>query len=486
MRLAAVDAVAAGEGVGPGMTLADARAVLPSLRVAMADPVGDRAALEALADWCGRWSPWTATDGADGLVLEITGVAHLFGGEEAFAALIAGTLDGLGLSARIAVADSPAAGWALARFADAGGRPLIVPAGEGAAALDPLPVAALRLEADTVAALDGLGLRTIGALAGLARGPLVHRFGPGVMRRLDRALAREDEPVTPRRPPAACRSRLAWPEPIGHLADIEAATGQLLDTLVDMLDRRGEGARRLELALYRVDGEVRRVTVGTSLPSRTSGHLMRLFRERIGDLDLGFGVETMILSCLVAAPLPPRQAALPADRAAGADPAARPGLTASAAMESLGELVDRLENRLGPRRVVRARPFGSHLPERAVERVPALGEPFSGGVTWPGGIVRPLRLLPVPEPVEVEAAGPGAVPDFFRWRRIGYRVARAEGPERLGPEWWHEVAAQSRDYYRIEDLEGRRFWLFRQGLLRERGPAAERAGLDWFLHGLFA
>ena len=490
-RIGAVDAAAAAAGVRPGITLADARAVCPNLRVGDADPAGDARALARLAGWCERYSPWAATDGADGLVLDTTGTAHLFADpavEDDEAALIADLtdrLDRLGIAARTAAADNPAAAWAWARFGNADD-PVLAPGG-ARAALAPLPAAALRLPEDTVAGLGRMGLRRIGDLYDLPRAPLAARFGAVVGRRLDLALGAEAAPISPARPAPAFRVRIAWPEPIGSLAAVEAATAALLERLAALLEAAGQGARRLELTLYRVDGTLARRAIGTARPARGARHLLSLFAEKLADLDLGFGVEAMILAARVTETLAPRQAGL-APGGARAD---------EESGGALARLVDRLENRLGPGNVVRLVPVDSHIPERAVTVEPALGPPTDA--EWAAAQPRPLRLLPCPEPIEAMAPVPDDPPVWFRWRRVVHRVARAEGPERIAPEWWRVAsdpargagraggpAARVRDYYRLEDGEGRRFWVYRAGLYRadadDDAPAPPPA---WYMHGLF-
>ncbi len=472
--MAAVDPAAETAGVRPGLTLADARALCPTLEARPADPVGDARALGRLADWCGRYSPWTGTDGADGVVLDITGCAHLFGGEAALAEDLVGRLARRGVAARAAVADGPGAAWAMARYG-AGPGPHVVAPGGNRAALAGLPVAALRLPPDIAAGLVRLGLRHIGDLRGVPRAALAARFGETVTRRLDRALNDAFEPLSPRRHRPRLAVRLAWPDPIGHADDIARAGRRLVDRLCAMLAEGREGVRRLDLALYRVDGEVARVHVGTSRASRDPDHLMRLLAERLAGVEAGFGIETMVLSALAVEPLAAVQVRLGLGGGTAADTAA-----------ALAPLVDRLRNRLGPGSVFRLAPHASHLPERAVSLVPAATTPAAR--EWGETPPRPLRLLPCPEPIEVVAPLPDDPPVLFRWRRVGHRVRRADGPERIAPEWWRE-RAPTRDYYRLEDEDGRRFWVYRSGLYRdgsEEGEEGEDARPRWYMHGLFA
>jgi protein ImuB len=444
-----------------------------------AEPAADAQALAALAAWCGRYTPWTAVEpaglagplgGAAGVWLEATGCAHLFGGEEALLADLTDRLHRIGYAARTAIADTPGAAWAAARYgADDG---LVVAPGGARAALAALPVAALRLPPAAVAGLEGLGLRRIGDLYDIPRAALAARYGAAVAGRLDAALGAVHEPISPAPPPTDHVARLAFAEPIGRPEDIAAGLDRLLAALCAGLEAAQAGARELVLWLYRPDGGCERIAVGTSRPNRTPAHLARLFAEHLEPVDLGFGFEAMRLDAAVVEPLGPVQP----DFEAGAATAGATGLDA---------LIDRLSNRLGAAQVRRLQPQASHLPERAVQTVPALAAaPPAAAAAWtpPGAPPRPLRLLPRPEPVEAVAPVPDDPPVMFRWRRVVHRVARAEGPERIAPEWWRDGAPDDgslRDYYRVEDTAGGRYWLYREGLYRDG------AAPSWFLHGVF-
>jgi protein ImuB len=470
LRLAAVSAAAGAEGLAPGMTLADARALVPGLVVEAADAQGDARALAALADWCIRFTPWVALDGADGLVLDVSGCARLFGGEAALLGRVVAALNRFGFTVRAALADTPAAAWAAARFARAAD-PTIVPPGGAEAMLGPLPVAALRLPVDTVAGLERLGLRRVAEVAALPRAPLAARFGEAVGRRIDRAFGREAEAIAPRRPVPAHLVRRVFTEPLIDHAGVVTATGGLIAELTGRLEAEGLGLRRLELALYRVDGGRRVAAVGTARATRDAVHIERLLAVKLEALELGFGVEALTLAAPVTEPLAPVQAALAPD-----------GIRADAG--GLGALVDRLAQRLGPANVVRFAPRPSHTPERAVAAVPAMAPAAADG--WRADVHRPLRLLPRPEPIEAVAMVPDAPPVQFRWRGRAHRVARAAGPERLAAEWWRAPNAETydpddwRDYYRVEDAAGARFWLYRHGPYGPGGTAR------WYLHGMFA
>ncbi len=487
MRITAVNRAARGGGVRAGMMVSDGRALIPGLRVGRARPRADRHALDGLAAWCGRYTPWCARHGDDGIWLDITGCAHLFGGEAALIGDLATRFGDFGITVRAAAADTPGAAWAVARHDGHAAR--IVAPGGSRVALAALPVTALRLADETAAGLMRLGLRRIGDLYDLPRAPLVRRFGAALVRRLDQALGDEDEPISPDTPVIPYRARISFAEPIGRREDIDAALERLLDELALLLERGGRGARRLELVVYRVDGTTGGVAIGTSRPMRERGHLARLFAERLDRIEAGFGIEAMMLSAPATDLLPAAQLALRHIRAR-----LNGGGDGGGGDAALARLVDRLGTRLGDENVALLKPRASHIPERATALVPAAA-PGSDHIHEPGewrhegGSGRPIRLLARPEPVEVMAEVPEGPPVLFRWRRVAYRVAVARGPERIAPEWWRDggADARTRDYYRVEDTDGRRFWLYRDGLYRDGdGGRGGEGGPEWYLHGIFA
>ena len=483
-------------------------------------------------------------DGGDGILLDITGCAHLQGGsrrssaspdavsgsfastrgEEKLIDEVAGRIGKAGFACRAAIADTAGAAWAMARFGRAA-RAVVAP-GASRASLADLPVAALRLAADSVAALERLGLERIGDLYRLPRAALAQRFGEGLASRLDQALGDEGEPLSPLRVQPARRSRLAFAEPIATAEDLARALALLAEALCRGLAEEGMGARRLELACYRVDGAVERAAIGTARPSRDARHLTRLLAEKIATIDPGLGVEDMILSAplaetLAAAQLslarlciqtpPPRPSPVKGEgedrrpfpvkgegetveHVAKSPPPLRGrgragsiGITGLTDPAALAILADRLGNRIGFANLRRLAPRESHLPERAVALLPALGAAEKTTARWRAGAARPIRLLAPPETVEAMAPVPDDPPVMFRWRRKQHRVRRADGPERIAAEWWRNPDPGTlgdpgaiRDYYRVEDAEGRRFWLFRAGLYQPDKPAR------WFIHGVFA
>lgn len=474
LRLAALDRAAHRAGLAPGLTLADARARLPGLAVLDHDPAADAAFLEEVAEDCDRWTPLVALDapeGApDGLILDITGCAHLFGGEAALRARLLAHLERHGLGALAVIAGTPDAARALARS----GRGGVVPPGGEAAAVAGLPVARLGVSAETVTGLSRAGLKTIGDLAARPATPLAARFGMELLVRLDRTLGREDVRLVPRRPLPACIAERRFAEPIARTADIEATLALLVDDLALMLEARGEGGRAFEACFFRTDGAVRRLRVETARPLRDGVALARLWRERLealaDPLDPGFGFDLVRLGVMRSEPLTPAQVSL--DGRAVEE-------------EEVAALVDRLAVRLGRERVLRFLQRDTHDPDRASALVPAGGGPAPAPPLPPATLARPLTLFDPPQPVEALAEVPDGPPLRFRWRRVVHEVACAEGPERLAPEWWRRPEeTPTRDYYRVENREGRRFWLFRAGLYG-REAQGEADPPRWFLHGLF-
>lgn len=463
--LFAVDPAGEAAGLAPGMTLSEARALCPSLRSEPHAPAADAAVLARLADWAEGFTPWVALEmlhelgGGAGLWLDVTGCVHLFGGE---AALLRALLSGcrrLGHGARAGLADTPGTAWAVARHGCDGRRPLwFVAPGEQRRALAPLPVAALRLPAEKVELLARFGLTRIADLLALPPATLAARLGPEAGARLRQALGEVGEAISPRRPQPPQEVRLAFGEPIAAAEDLARAVERLLGQLCQCLEKAGQGARRLRLSLFRADGSRQDLGFAISRASRDKAQLARLFAQQREKLEPGFGVDALVLAAEVVEPLSALQITLD------------DGREADAGGDELAALVDRLAVRLGAGSVGRQVPRESHLPERAVDCRPALPLPRAAG--WRPTPPRPLRLLARPEPVEALALLPDHPPAQFRWRRRLHRIARAEGPERLSPEWWRGESMDERDYFRVEDEDGRRFWLYRH------------AG-RWFLQGLF-
>lgn len=485
--IAAVTQAAGTSGIAPGMTLADARAVLPDLLTLPSDYRADAAMMERLARWCCAYTPWVSLDGADGLWLDVTGCAHLRGGEQSLLDELLDRLGGYGFCVRGGLADTPGGAWALARC---GENRSVVPPGRTREALAPLPVAALRLEHETLSKLTRLGLRRIGDLYALPRISLANRFRLDVLYRLDQALGRRAEPITPRAHARPYRVRMAFPEPITQVSDIAAALQLLLQRLCTRLRQEQSGCRHLEFHCHRVDGDVQRLEVGTARPMREPKQLARLFAGHLNQLDAAFGFETLILAANGVEQLEVFQElmAVGEGEAVGGSGSVDEPVNEPASGQDIAPLVDRLGNRLGFGQVRRLQPVASHLPERAYRAVPVFeAAAAEQGTAWPPGRPRPIRLLRHPERIEtvslLPSGEPGTPPAVFLWRRARHEIRAAEGPERLTPEWWRDESSWTkgaRDYWRVEDESGRRFWLYREGPLRAAVP------VQWFLHGLFA
>ena len=458
-----MDATARAEGLWTGQRLADALALQPNLRTADHNVEADLQSLARLADWCVRFSPAVAIDPPEGLFLDVTGTDALWGGEAALLDDFVARLANGDVPVRAAIADTAGAAWAMARYGD--GR-CVLASGQ-TALLEPLPVGALRLEPETEASLKRLGLKTIGALLDLPRDQLVGRFGKRLLLRLDQAIGMAEEALVHRRPPTPWFERRAFAEPISLLDDFVRALDDVATALCERLSGEGKGGRTFEAIFHRADGEAFPVRVGTALPCREPARLVKLFAPKLENIDPGFGIDALTLSAGRVEALGVRQQALSSDAREEAD--------------GVAMLVDRLSNRLGEDRVWRPAPHESWTPERTVVRAPALSEVKA---SWDPERPRPLRLFARPEAIEALAPVPDDPPLRFTWRGVSRRVRRAEGPERLAQEWWRDAAAEPgpdrvRDYYRVEDESGARFWLFRAGLYSGERPPR------WFVHGLF-
>lgn len=512
MRLTALDETATRLGLFRGQALTDARAICPSIEVLTEDRDADCLLADAIADWCDRYTPLVAVETSAslnalnineyGLMLDITGCAGLFGGEKPLLGDLLARLFHQGFCATAAIATTPGAAWAISRYDPATRRSsgptsktskagkvdeagdFIIPATATGEALGPLPLAALRLDPETLSGLARVGLRLVGQLMARPRAPLARRFGKLLMLRLDQALGTIEEAISPRLPVPELTAERRLAEPVGRMEDIEFLIERLAGHLCESLEKRGQGARIIDLALFRTDGKVMRAGVGTSRPIREASAFLLLFRERLAalhdDFDPGLGFETIRLSISSAQLLKE----------------AEPGFL-SADPRPVTDLVDRLGARLGISSVLQSVVADTHLPERAEILLPASRstdqgtlpetvEPLSGLENTPAQNTlpptRPLRLFAHPEPVETIAQIPDGPPIRFRWRRVLHEISHAEGPERIADEWWARTDIRmTRDYYRIEDHQGHRFWMFREGLY-----GSETNKPRWFMHGLFA
>jgi len=473
-RLTAVDAAAAKLGLSAGELLADAKARVPYLRTKDSEPDKDKEDLKKLARWCGRFSPlvapWRENEyRLHGLTLDITGCAHLFGGEEKMAETIIKALETLGFGARLSFADTIGAAHALVCYGKK--KQTVIPKGGQREAIKALSVSALRISPEKAAGLARVGLKRIGDLYPLPRASLTKRFGGEILWRLEQALGDTPEPFSPLTAHAPYRVSAILAEPICSEDHVLTLIKKLSSDLAPVLHRDGKGARILLLSLFRVDGGVAELKIGTAEATGDPDHIAKLFALKLAkladDYDAGFGFEAARLDVLEAETLLPRQSDIGSDE--------RGKLT------NLHHFIDRLGSRLGVENVHRLYPQESHVPERAVVMHPAV---YHRDGQWDDApsLTRPLMMLACAEPAAVMALLPEGPPRQFRWRKVLYTITEAEGPERIRPEWWREKdkAAQERDYYVVEDNEGRRFWLYREG--RYGGEETPR----WFVHGVFA
>jgi protein ImuB len=542
MRLTAVDARAARLGLIPGMALADARAMIPTLAVHDADAKADAQLLGRLADWCERYSPLVALDSADGLLLDVTGVAHLFGtvipgerergsvraretsftpplswpgfaernpghpvssadeqrpavaghdnskvatlsrcstgddkqllNEAAMLQHVCRAFEKLGFTVQGALAGTAAAASALARHAPG----TIAAPGDDARSVAPLPVSALAADSLTLHGLRRAGLKTIGAVAARGRAELAARFGQAFVTLLDRTLGKAESPLSPRTPLPDCMAERRFAEPVTTDEMIAETLLALAASLAVVLEKRGLGARALAASFFRADGKMRRVDIETAQSLRDAAVVARLFHERLAalpdPLDAGFGFDLIRLSAI---------------RTGSWQSHATSFDENENARREVAFLVDRLAARFGATRILRFHPQDTHIPEAAAVALPAQHSVAAKTPWKPVRVTgeaprRPLRLFAKPEPVDVMAEVPDGPPARFRWRRALHQVARAEGPERIAMEWWRSDRGEpTRDYFRIEDEKGRRFWLYRDGLY-DRETETPR----WFMHGVFA
>lgn len=465
--LAGVDQAAMAAGLHPGMTVTHARMLLPALHAVDAEPLHDQEDLAKLAAWAvARYSPLVAIDPPNGLIIDATGCAHLFGGERPMLDDLLGRLAAMGLQARAAIADTIGCAHALVRFRQSDATH-VVPAGSQRIALASLPIAALRLEDGVVARLARVGLKRIDHLYSMPRAPLTRRFGRELLRRLDQALGDAHEPILPITPPEFIGWRQAFVEPISAPEQLAFAIDEVARQLGALLTRKGLGARQLDLLFHRVDGRVPAIRVGTAAPAREPEHLARLLREKLDTVDPGLGVEVMTLAAPLTEPFAVTQLTA--------------GFAGTAAPADLSRLVDALANRLGFDRLYRLEAVESEVPERSLRRRGVLDKPSDK--SWPADWPRPVRLISPPELVETLALLPDHPPTHFTWRGRRHRVRQADGPERIFGEWWKRSTETEavRDYFCVEDDRGARFWLFRQGDGTNPATGSHR----WFIQGLF-
>jgi len=427
---------AEGAGLQRGMTLVHARSFCPGLLTRPADPVADQRFLRLLARWATRYCPWIGLDGRDGLFLDITGSAHLMGGEEPLLDDIRSRLARAGLTARLGLAETPGTAWALARFAEGIARP-----GETLSRIGPLPLAALRLPDPACTALERLGIATVSDLHNLPRATVARRFDRDVLFRLDQALGDSPEQISPLKEEQSFAARITLPDPIGLIDDVMAASRRLAEHLCDRLEAAQKGARLLRLTFRRVDREDHAVELKLARPMRDAERILALFERGVEKVDAGYGIDMIRLEAVELEALGLRQL----DRAEGRE------------KDSLADLITQLGNRVGLENILRFEPVESHIPERSFKLVPAAYS--APAAAWPRHRPRPLRLFP-PEPISGQGFEP---PSRFRWRGRALTTFETEGPERIAPAWWEDNESWAhglRDYWRVATFQGQRLWLF--------------------------
>lgn len=458
MLIRAVSRRLAAEGIFPGMLVADVRAIHPSVDVFAADPDADKDLLEQLAEWCLRYSPVVALDAPHGLLLDISGCPHLWGGERSYLNKITESFQQGGYAVTTAIADTIGAAWGLARF---GKSETIVQPQKQYDALLSLPPKALRLEAATLQRLNKLGFQQIQQLLCIPRSNLRRRFGESLLMRLGQALGVEHESLNPIQPTPQYEERLPCLEPICTAKGIEIAIKHLLKELCEHLNNEGVGLREAVLKAYRLDGEIEKIRIGTSRVSRNEAHLFKLFELKIQDIEPALGIELFVLEATLVEEFDEAQQAL---WGAGTNNKTR-----------IAELIDNIAGKVGEQAIHRYLPQEHHWPEESLSPTRSLEE--EPDIDWPTMRPRPLHLFPNPVPIRVMVVLPDYPPMHFHYKGNLIRVVRANGPERIEQEWWRQTSLP-RDYYCVEDDNGVRYWLFRLGLYNTVKP-------QWFLHGLF-
>ncbi|MFC6101511.1 Y-family DNA polymerase [Olivibacter domesticus] len=461
MMIQAVSPEAAVEGIRVKMVLADARALYPTLQVFDFEPEGAEKILRRLAEWCLRYAPLASVDLPDGLLLDASGCAHLWKGEKPYLREITTKLRSSGYDVRVAMADTVGAAWAIARYGKVS--PLVAP-GCHVEALLPLPPIALRLETAIAERMQKLGLVQIGDFIQMPRVTLRRRFGQPLLDRLGQAMGTISERLEPICPVVVYQERLPCLEPVRTRKSIEIALERLLQTLTDKLAQDSQGLRKAVFRSFRLDGKIKQVEIGTGRASRDCRHLFGLFKEKISTIAPGLGIELFLLEAPVVEPLDAQQEKLWIDGGAYQQAA-------------VSNLLDRIAGRVGYGSIRRYLPDEHHWPERSIKLATSLDE--EPARKWPTGEPRPIYLLPKPEPILVAAPIPDYPPMSFTYKGKIHTIRRADGPERIEREWWIEMGLQ-RDYYRVEDMEGARYWVFRSGHYdQEQAP-------EWFIHGFFA
>lgn len=463
MIITAVNPIAANFGIEKGMRVADAKAICPALEVIDDKPGRIRNLLEGLGQWCIRYSPIVAIDefSLDGLIMEISGCPHLWGGEREYLKEIVSRLKSKGYNVRLGIADTIGSAWAIARF---GKITPLIPVGEHIEAIQTLPPDALRLEDITLAKLKKLGFYQIKSFMKMPRSVLRRRFGDNFLLRFAQALGTEAETIQPLQLPLQFQERLQCLEPIKTRTGIEIAIKRLLENLCLHLQSEGKGLRSGALTAYRLDGKISRIEIGTNEATHSTSHLFKLFELKIEQIRPALGIELFILEAPKVDDLTAPQEVIWADKPDIND-------------KSVIQLLDRVAGKIGANAIHRYLPAAHYWPERAMKKSIEITElPMT---EWRTDKPRPTELLSKPEPIEVMALIPDHPPRFFIYKNIQHIVVKADGPERIEREWWMDKG-EHRDYYQVEDDKGQRYWLFRSG------HYSGEQKYSWFIHGFFA
>jgi protein ImuB len=461
MIVTAVNCVGEKEGINPGMAVADARAIVPGLKVINDKTEWSVRLLNSLAKYCIRYTPCVGIDEPDGLILDVTGCAHLWGGDLLYITAIIHRFKSFGYDVKAAIADTIGAAWAITRFHQ---NEMVIQKDQQSYALLFLSPAALRLQQDTLELLYKLGLKQIRTFIGMPRSVLRRRFGDQLIQKLDQALGYEEEMIQPVEEPQPYHEWLPCPELILTRTGIEIALQKLLEKLSSRLQQEQKGVRQVSFKCYRIDGQIQQIDIGTNRPSNNSKHLFKLFELKLDTIEPDLGIELFLLEANKVEELLPLQEKL---------------WTGNNGLNNVkfSELIDRIANKVGVNNIHRYLPDEHYWPERSIRLASSIDE--TATTTWRVDKPRPIQLLAQPERIDVTAPIPDYPPMLFRYKGKLHKIAKADGPERIEREWWIEEGLH-RDYYNVEDEDGCRYWLFRLGhYAGDKNP-------EWFIHGFFA
>lgn len=461
MRITEVSALAKTKGLHAGMVVADARVILPDLKIIDDDITLSNKLLKKLCLYCIRFTPVAAVDTPNGVILDASGCAHLWSTEESYLKSIINKFKDFGFHVRAAMADTIGAAWAICHY---GKVKAIINLNEQREAILSLPPAALRLDAGILERLKKLGLYRISSFINMQRSALRRRFGEQLLLRLDQVLGNKEEFIKSLQPIEPYTERLPCLEPIQTAVGIEIALQQLLENLCRRMKKESKGLRDVTFKGYRIDGKTECISINTNHPSSNVKHLFKLFEIKITTIEPALGIELFTLEASKVEDVTALQETL---------------WTSNGSLESkeLAELLDHFESKFGNNITHRYLPAEHHLPERSIKLATSLKEKST--ISWNEDKVRPIQLLKEPQPIEVTAPLPDYPPMNFRYKGKLHTIKKADACERIEAEWWQQTGLH-RDYYIVEDDEGKRYWLFRLGYyIADKTPA-------WFIHGFFA